>query len=69
MTQQQYVINRKVNIVELAQTLGNISQACRNLGVSRQHYYDIKSVIAEDGIEGLFNEVAKNAADGESIEP
>ena len=25
MTQQQYIINRKVNIVELANTLGNIS--------------------------------------------
>lgn len=54
MTQQQYIINRKVNIVELAQTLGNISEACRNLGVSRQHYYDIKGAIAEDGIEGLL---------------
>ena len=37
MTQQQYIINRKVNIVELAQTLGNISEACRNLGVSRPY--------------------------------
>lgn len=54
MTQQQYIINRKVNIVELAQTLGNISEACRNLGVSRQHYYDIKSAIKEDGLEGLL---------------
>ena len=59
MTQQQYIINRKVNIVELAQTLGNISQACRNLGVSRQHYYDIKSAINEDGIEGLLEKSRK----------
>jgi transposase InsO family protein len=43
-----------MNVVELAQTLGNISEACRNLGVSRQHYYDIKNAIAEDGIEGLL---------------
>lgn len=54
MTQQQYIINRKVNIVEFARTLGNISEACRNLGVSRQHYYDIKTAINEDGIEGLL---------------
>lgn len=27
MTQAQYVINRKLNILELGQTLGNISQA------------------------------------------
>jgi hypothetical protein len=36
MTQSQYIIRRKMNVVELAQTLGNISEACRNLGVSRQ---------------------------------
>src|SRR5882672_769830 len=54
MTQSQYIIRRKVNIVELAQTLGNISEACRNLGVSRQHYYDIRSAISEGGLEGLL---------------
>src|SRR5688500_7259135 len=59
MTQQQYIINRKVNIVELGKTLGNISEACRNLGVSRQHYYDIKSAINEDGVEGLLEKSRK----------
>ena len=54
MTQEQYIINRKTNIVELAKTLGNISEACRNLGVSRRHYYDIKGVIEEEGISGLL---------------
>ena len=29
MTQQQYIIGRKVNILELGETLGNISEACR----------------------------------------
>ena len=54
MTQQQYIINRKMNIVELAEKLGNISEACRNLGVSRQHFYDIRGAIQEDGLEGLL---------------
>jgi hypothetical protein len=35
MTQSQYIINRKLNIVELGKRLGNISEACRKLGVSR----------------------------------
>ena len=48
MTQNQYIINRKLNILELGQTLGNISEACRKLGVSRQHYYDIKQAIEEE---------------------
>ena len=59
MTQEQYIINRKLNIVELSEKLGNISQACRNLGVSRRHYYDIKGAIEEDGIDGLL-EKARN---------
>ena len=54
MTKDQYIIQRKVNIIELGATLGNISDACRKLGVSRQHYYDIKQAIEEDGIEGLL---------------
>jgi len=54
MTQQQYIINRKLNIFELSSQLGNISEACRKLGVSRQHYYDIKSALEEEGVEGLL---------------
>lgn len=59
MTQQQYIINRKLSLVELAQTLGNISGACRKLQVSRQHYYDIKKALKEEGIQGLI-EKARN---------
>lgn len=54
MTQSQYVIKRKLNILELGTQLGNITEACKRLGISRQHYYDIKNAIAEDGIEGLL---------------
>lgn len=54
MTQQQYIIHRKMNIVQLAEQLGNISEACRKLGVSRQHYYDIKAALQEEGVEGLL---------------
>jgi len=34
MTQQQYIIKRKLNIPELSEQLGNVSEACRRLGVS-----------------------------------
>ena len=54
MTQEQYIINRKTNIVELGKVLGNISEACRRLGVSRQHYYDIKGTLKEEGLSGLI---------------
>jgi hypothetical protein len=35
MTQSQYVVRRELSILELGETLGNISDACRKLGVSR----------------------------------
>ncbi|MBI3582197.1 MAG: helix-turn-helix domain-containing protein [Nitrospinae bacterium] len=53
MTRQQYIIGRKLSILELGKTLGNISDACRKLGVSRQHFYDIKEAIETEGLEGL----------------
>jgi len=54
MTHTQYIIRRKLNIVELGRTLHNISDACRKLGVSRQHYYDIRKAIEEEGLDGLL---------------
>lgn len=60
MTHSQYLIRRKVNIIELGETLGNISEACRKLGVSRQHYYDIKTAIEEEGLEGLLEKSRKS---------
>lgn len=59
MTHRQYIIRRKLNILELAEQLGNISEACRKLGVSPKHYYDIKKAVEEEGIEGLL-EKARN---------
>jgi transposase InsO family protein len=69
MTSAQYIIQRKVNIVELGATLGNISDACRKLGVSRQHYYDIKQAIVEDGIEGLLEKSRRSPRMGNRVAP
>jgi transposase InsO family protein len=69
MTQQQYIISRKLNILELGQVLGNISEACRRLGVSRQHYYDIKQAIEEDGLEGLLEKSRRVPRIGNRVAP
>ena len=53
MTTQEKLVNRKLSIIELAEFLKNVSQACRINGVSRQHFYDIKKAYDEHGIEGL----------------
>jgi transposase InsO family protein len=53
MTTQDKLIRRKQSLLELAEYLQNISQACKIHGVSRQHFYDIKTAYEEHGLEGL----------------
>lgn len=53
MTTQDKLIRKKQSLIELAEYLRNISQACRIHGVSRQHFYDIKKAYEEYGLEGL----------------
>jgi len=67
MTQQQYIINRKLNILELGEVLGNISEACRVLGISRQHYYDIKTAIEEEGLQGLLEKSRRAPRPGNRV--
>ena len=69
MTHQQYIIRRKLNIIELSNQLGNISEACRKLGVSRQHYYDIKTALEQEGIEGLLEKARTKPRIGNRIAP
>lgn len=69
MTQSQYIINRKLNILELGRALGNISEACRKLGISRQHYYDIKQAIDEEGLEGLLEKSRRVPRIGNRVAP
>lgn len=53
MTTQEKLIKHKLSILELAEYLKNVSQACKINGVSRQHFYDIKKAYEEQGLEGL----------------
>ncbi len=53
MTTQDKIARAKLSILELAEYLKNVSQACRINGVSRQHFYDIKKAYEEHGLEGL----------------
>jgi len=69
ITQDQYVIRRKLNILELDETLGNISEACRKLGVFRQHHYDIKSDVKEGVVEGLLEKSRKVPRIGNWVAP
>ena len=53
MTTQEKVIRNKMSLLELAEYLKNVSEACRVMGVSRQHFYDIKTAYEDGGAEAL----------------
>ena len=53
MTTQDKLIKGKLNLLELGTYLGNVSEACRTLGYSRDTFYRLKKRYEEDGIEGL----------------
>jgi transposase len=53
MTIQERIVKNKMGLMELAEYLQNVSEACKINGVSRQHFYDIKKAYEENGIEGL----------------
>jgi hypothetical protein len=39
MTKDQKIIRAKVGLLELAKQLGNVSQACKMMGYSRDSFY------------------------------
>ena len=60
MTQSQKLIRAKLSLLELGSLLKNVSEACRVMGVSRQHFYDIKKAYDEGGVEALAEQTRRN---------
>lgn len=53
MNAEEKVIRQRLSVLELAQALGNVSEACRQRGVSRTQFYEYKNRFAKLGIDGL----------------
>lgn len=47
------VAQQKLSVLQLAETLHNVSEACRQRGVSRTQFYEYKRRFQTHGIEGL----------------
>lgn len=49
------IIKHKVGLLNLAEELGNVSKACKMMGLSRDTFYRYKSAADEGGVQALFD--------------
>jgi len=49
------IIKHKVGLLNLAEELGNVSQACRIMGLSRDTFYRYKTAVDEGGVGALIS--------------
>ena len=49
------IIKHKVGLLNLAEELGNVSQACRIMGLSRDTFYRYQEAVDTDGVDALLN--------------
>lgn len=50
------IIKHKVGLLNLAEELGNVSKACKVMGLSRDTFYRYKSAVEEGGVVALLDQ-------------
>src|SRR5678816_2413034 len=53
MNAPEKVARQRLSVLQLAQMLGSVSEACRQRGMTRTQFYDYKRRFELQGLEGL----------------
>lgn len=53
MNAQEKIARQRLSVLQLAEALGNVSNACRQRGMTRTQFYDYKRRFELQGLEGL----------------
>ena len=53
MNAEEKLARQRLDVLELSEALGNVSEACRQRGVSRTQFYEYKRRFHTQGLEGL----------------
>ena len=55
----QNVIKHKLGLLNLAAELGNVSRACKIMGLSRDTFYRYQAAVEADGVQALFDQTRR----------
>ncbi|BBP42491.1 IS481 family transposase [Thiosulfativibrio zosterae] len=55
----QKIIKHKVGLLNLAEELGNVSKACKVMGLSRDTFYRYKAAVDDGGVDALIDKTRR----------
>ena len=59
LNSNERIIKHKVGLLNLAEELGNVSQACKVMGMSRDTFYRYKAAVEDGGVEALLEKTRR----------
>jgi transposase-like protein len=57
MTAEKKIAHQRLTLLQVAERIRNVSEACRRHGVSRSQFYEYKRAFQERGLEGLIDQL------------